>query len=164
MRKILRYVGLLCLGMALMIPLGMGREKDPSLKAPQFNLQCLTSQGSVCTIGGKSDKFTVLLFWTTWCPHCRTAMREMEAYSKEYSDKVRFCAVALGDPPSAVKAYIKALGITFPVGVDPKGTIGSVYGVMGVPTIFVIDPDGYVVDYGYSLPRIMYKLKRMLGS
>jgi AhpC/TSA family len=43
---------------------------------------------------------------------------------------------------ATVREYAKELGLTFPLIPDPKGTINAAYGVIGLPTTFLIGRDG----------------------
>lgn len=45
----------------------------------------------------------------------------------------------------SVRAYAKELGLSFPIVVDPKGEIGRAYGVVGLPTTFLIARDGRAI-------------------
>ncbi len=44
-----------------------------------------------------------------------------------------------------VREYAAALGLTFAVLVDPRGEIHRAYGVIGLPTTFLIGRDGRAV-------------------
>ncbi len=153
----------LMLGLLSGIGYSQSSGKDSGLRAPQLEVQPINRDG-VCQIGNPGKKYTVLLFWTTWCPHCAVAMQDMNEYFERYNDKVKFCAIAIGEDPRSVKDYISSLNIKFPVVVDERGKIAFLYGVMGVPTIYVIDPQGYVIDYGYSLRRIVWRLVNSLDN
>lgn len=43
---------------------------------------------------------------------------------------------------ATIREYAKELALTFPLLPDPKGTINSAYGVIGLPTTFLIRRDG----------------------
>jgi peroxiredoxin len=44
-----------------------------------------------------------------------------------------------------VQKYARDLGLTFPLVLDPQGKINALYGVIGLPTTFLIARDGRVV-------------------
>ena len=46
---------------------------------------------------------------------------------------------------STIRAYSKELNLTFPLIQDPSGKINSAYGVVGLPTTFLIGRDGRAV-------------------
>lgn len=43
-----------------------------------------------------------------------------------------------------ITAYLEEQGLSFPVVVDEHGLIAERFGVKGVPTSFIIDPDGSI--------------------
>ena len=43
---------------------------------------------------------------------------------------------------STIREYAKELGLSFPLILDPKGTINTTYGVIGLPTTVLIGRDG----------------------
>jgi len=52
----------------------------------------------------------------------------------------------------AARRYAKELGLTFPVLLDRDGKINALYGVVGLPTTFVIGRDGRAVGFAVG-PR-----------
>ena len=51
-----------------------------------------------------------------------------------------------------IKDYLKEKGINFPIIVDEYGEIAKSFGVQGVPTSFVVDPQGNIdfTEVGYT--------------
>jgi thiol-disulfide isomerase/thioredoxin len=54
-------------------------------------------------------------------------------------------AVDLREQRDIVRDFADDLGLTFPILLDSQGITGSVYGVRGIPTTFLIDKDGKLV-------------------
>ena len=52
----------------------------------------------------------------------------------------------------AITRYAKQLGLTFPLVLDPAGKINDLYGVIGLPTTFVVARDGRAVAFAVG-PR-----------
>ena len=50
------------------------------------------------------------------------------------------------DSPGAARAWVDRYGWTFPNLHDPDGAAGSDYGLRGLPTTFIIDSHGRIVD------------------
>ncbi len=44
-----------------------------------------------------------------------------------------------------VEPYIQAQNFTFPVGLDPKLKVSNQFGVISLPTTFLIDPQGKII-------------------
>ncbi|HVS26261.1 MAG TPA: redoxin family protein [Burkholderiales bacterium] len=60
-------------------------------------------------------KVLVVNFWATWCPPCREEIPQFVKIQDKYRDRgLVFVGVAL-DKKDAVEAYIKEVGINYPV-------------------------------------------------
>ena len=87
----------------------------------------------------------LLNFWATWCVPCREEMPTLERLSRER----RGSLVILGISVDAVgrdkvQAFVRELGLTFPILLDPETVVGKRYRVRALPTSFLIDRDGVV--------------------
>jgi thiol-disulfide isomerase/thioredoxin len=112
--------------------------------APDFSLETL--DGKVVRLADLRGKPVLINFWATWCPPCRAEMPEIQAAYEKYADKglvVLAVDFTVQDKLSDVKAYIQVLKLTFPILMDGTGDVGAgLYGVIGLPSSFFIDPDG----------------------
>jgi len=85
-----------------------------------------------------------LNFWATWCEPCREEMPSMERLHRAYKDRgLAVVAISLDSQgASVVNPFVKKLGLSFPVGLDPKMAVRETYGVWAVPSTFIIDRKG----------------------
>ncbi|MEE2830335.1 MAG: redoxin family protein [Myxococcota bacterium] len=100
---------------------------------------------SLAALRGKT---VMLVFWATWCPHCRKEMpRLQEFYDKHKGKDFEMITVtrnSKGQTTEKVRSYLQENGITIPAMVDP-GTTSRAYGVSGIPAAALIDKNGQVV-------------------
>ncbi|MCO4769357.1 MAG: redoxin domain-containing protein [Deltaproteobacteria bacterium] len=101
------------------------------------------------TMASMKGKPTLLLFWATWCPHCRKAMPGIEenVWQKYRDQGLNVVAVtknSRGQTTDKVRDYMTENGYTMPVAIDP-GTTSRNYGVSGIPAAALVDKDGNVV-------------------
>jgi peroxiredoxin len=122
-------------------------------RAPGFEL--VSMDGDSMSLEQYEGQVVLLNFWATWCPPCVHEMPSMETL---YQDLRAQGFVVLGvsldvDPgePDAqgrsqgiVREYVERLGVTFPILLDPEGSVESVYNVSGLPTTYVIGRDGRI--------------------
>lgn len=95
----------------------------------------------------------VLNFWATWCLECRSEMAVLERLRREFSSRgLAIIGVNARENTEAVRRYAKELGLTFPLVLDPDGKINALYGVIGLPTTFVVGRDGRAVAFAVG-PR-----------
>ncbi len=119
-------------------------EKTEPKKAAEFTLTLF--DGSVFRLSDHRGKPVVLNFWASWCGPCKREAPELEKAFKKYSDKgVVFLGVAVQDTEEDAKKFIKKYGLTFPTGLDSDQSLTDLYGVMGVPTTFIINKEGIIV-------------------
>lgn len=89
-----------------------------------------------------------LNFWATWCPPCREELPGMERlYQKHRAKGLVVVGLSMdSDGASVVTPFLKEHRLTFPVGLDPKMTVASLYGVRALPSTFIIDRSGHIAS------------------
>ena len=94
------------------------------------------------------DKTIVLNFWATWCQPCTLEMPTLEALWRGYRERglvVVGVSVDRGAPRALLDPYLKNLGLTFPILLDPEAATAGAWRVTGIPATFLIRPGGDVV-------------------
>ena len=124
--------------------------------APPFLMNDLGGQ-PISTAEWKG-KVVILNFWATWCPPCRAEIPMMIDLQNRYKDQLLVIGVSVDDaPPSEVHDFVKQEGINYPVVMANLELVKEYGGVPALPTAFVINPDGRVVQKHVGLfPETMY--------
>jgi len=108
---------------------------------PEFNGRM--TDGREVSLASLQGKVVVLNFWATWCQECRSEMPAFEQLHREFSvHGLAVIGINAREETTTIRNYAKEFGLTFPVIVDPKGTINAAYGVIGLPTTFLIGRNG----------------------
>lgn len=95
----------------------------------------------------------VLNFWASWCVECRPEMAVLERLQREFSSRgLAIIGVNARENKDVVRRYATELGLTFPLVLDPDGKINALYGVVGLPTTFVVGRDGRAIAFAVG-PR-----------
>ncbi|MDT8322579.1 MAG: TlpA disulfide reductase family protein [Bacteroidota bacterium] len=115
-------------------------------QAPAFSLK--DKDGKEVTLASLKGKVVVLNFWATWCPPCRAEIPDFKRVYSAYKDRgVEILGVSLDHKGwSVIKPFIKQWDINYPVllgGVEIARDYGN---VRSIPTTFIIDRKGKVVD------------------
>jgi len=93
-------------------------------------------------------KVVLVNFWASWCLECRPEMLVLERLHRELSSKgLAIVGVNDRERTDTVRRYAREAGLTFPLVLDPGGTINARYGVVGVPTTFLVGRDGRAVAF-----------------
>lgn len=102
-----------------------------------------------------------LEFWATWCGPCKTPMAKLNAVTKkrrgDWGDRVEVLAVSIDNSKDVVYPYVKRRGWThvhhFWTGESGrtgfKGPAAEKFGITGVPTAILIDPQGVIIWRGH---------------
>ena len=125
-----------------------------SMPAPDFTLT--DTEGREVTLSKLRGKVVVLDFWATWCGPCKQSFPAMQkAIDKFRNDpNVEFLFIHTWErEKNATEAAVKHLkdnGYTFHLLMDLKdkeirsNKVVKSYGVTGIPTKIVIDPQGNI--------------------
>lgn len=117
--------------------------KSDKAVAPDFSLKDL--QGKTFKLSSYSGKPVLLFFGTTWCPSCRA---EIPAYKNIYTtyskSGLEVVYIDIMEPAEKVARFAKTNSLTYKVLIDEDGNVADNYGIIGVPTLILIDKEGYV--------------------
>jgi cytochrome c biogenesis protein CcmG/thiol:disulfide interchange protein DsbE len=132
--------------------------------APSFDLPSLTGTGST-SLARFRGHVVVLNLWASWCDPCRAEAPALEQVSKGNRDVV-VLGVDHRDAHGDAIAFRGRFGLTYPMVSDPKGSVASAYGAIGLPTTFVIDPSGRIRYrlLGRVTVRVLEPLLRRIAS
>ena len=123
-------------------------ETGPSVGklAPSFELKDMN--GNQVKLEDFKGKVILINFWATWCGPCRKEMPSMHTLYAEYKDQ-GFVVLAISIDPSVkpVRKFIRKKELTFPVLMDSeKEVYFDHYAVLTLPTSFLIDRNGVIVE------------------
>jgi thiol-disulfide isomerase/thioredoxin len=126
--------------------------------APEFSAKTL--EGKAFKLSDYRGKHVLLDFWATWCGPCRGETPNLKAVYEKYGKREDFVMIGLSLDKDVDKplAYAKENGCAWVdgfLGDWGKDTVTKKYGVHGIPSIFLIGPDGKVVAEGLRGEGIM---------
>ena len=113
--------------------------------APPFLLQDLN--GNVVSTAQWQGKVVILNFWATWCPPCREEIPILVDLAKKYKDGLLIVGVSVDDgSPDDVLEFAKAFHMNYPIVMWSHELVSEYGGVPALPTTFLINKDGRVVQ------------------
>lgn len=111
--------------------------------APDFSLP--DQAGKVHTLAMYKGKVVLVRFWADWCPSCKDEMPKIDGIYGRFKDR-GFVVIAINvkQGEEAVSAFVKEYGISYPTPMDKEANVAKAYGVIGLPTTFIIDKNGKI--------------------
>ncbi|MEO5338866.1 MAG: TlpA family protein disulfide reductase [Magnetospirillum sp. WYHS-4] len=112
--------------------------------APDFALPDL--DGKDWRLSAFKGRVAIVNFWATWCPPCRTEIPSMQrAWDKLKDHGVVMLAVHVGGNMDKIWTFVGDHGVRFPVLVDKDSRVANAWPMKGLPSTFVVDPQGRIV-------------------
>jgi thiol-disulfide isomerase/thioredoxin len=113
-------------------------------KAPE--LKVVDLDGQIHRISRLKGKKVVLDFWATWCPPCKEAIPHLVELRKQVTPEKAAIIGLTNEPQDKVSEFVKGSSINYAVAVY-SDELPAPYGkVTALPTVFLIDADGTIVD------------------
>jgi len=114
-----------------------------NVMAPEFSLQ--DTHGKLHRLSDYRGKPVIINFWTTWCPPCREELPSMNrAWHKLEQEGIAMLAINMGEDEDTIFIFSADYPTDFPVLMDQSGEVIEQWPVKGLPTTYVIAPDGTI--------------------
>ncbi len=115
--------------------------------APTFNEVFLN--GKAAKLTDYRGKAVLIHFWATWCPICSLEQDSIEAISKD--NDIITIAMNSGEADK-IQSFMTENNLSFPVIIDDDGILSKRYGITGVPTSIIVNPQGIIeyTEIGYT--------------
>jgi peroxiredoxin len=108
---------------------------------PPFEGQTLT--GEMVSLGDLKGRVVLVNFWASWCVECRPEMPMFEHLHRTFAKHgLTVLGINHRETAARIEGFAKKLGLTFPLLLDPQGEIAASYGVIGLPSTFLVGRDG----------------------
>ena len=155
-RRVIRWlalgVGLLLVGLIVLLAT-RSPSQATSFDSPLLGRQApatsaTTLSGSRVDLAQERGHVVVLNFFASWCPPCQTEQPQLNAFAYDQSQLSRGATVigaVFNDADAAAARFVSTADVSYPVLVDPAGSIAAAWGVASPPTTFIIDAKGVVV-------------------
>jgi thiol-disulfide isomerase/thioredoxin len=138
------------------------RNPDP---APEFKLNTL--DGQPLSLASARGKVILLNFWATWCGPCRAEIPDLIALQAKYKDRLQIIGLVVdSDDEAELREIVRDEGINYPVAVSSDEVRFQYGGIAALPTSFVLDAQGRVVQKHVGLrDPILYEveIRALLG-
>ncbi|PIP72499.1 MAG: thiol-disulfide oxidoreductase ResA [Nitrospinae bacterium CG22_combo_CG10-13_8_21_14_all_47_10] len=133
-----------CLVLLLSSTLALA-EPGETIPAPDFTLKALN--GEEVSLSQQRGKYVLINFWATWCGPCKMEMPSLETLHQRFKSK-NFSLLAISNDmfgAKIVEPFVKANNLSFPILLDQQLQASNKFGVVSLPTTFMIDPGGNII-------------------
>lgn len=142
-------------------------------KAPEFSTQLVN--GENYSLSSSIGNYVLLYFWGSWCGPCIRNAPELVDISENYKfkffdkdSKLEILSIALEKKGKKWKRVVNKFGFNWELQVVQfhkivlNSSIANKYGVLEIPSKFLIDPDGNIVLSKTSFSEIEQYLEKRL--
>ncbi len=152
---------------------GKGQQDQPGelgMPAPPLQVAEWVKGTSVSLEQGRGEKITVVEFWATWCPPCRTSIPHLTELQKQYGDKGVTIVGITSEDADKVKPFVEKQGaeMDYTVAIDDNDMTSRDYmkafGVRGIPHAFVVDKSGAIAWHGHPMMGLDSAIEEMLAG
>lgn len=118
--------------------------KEPK-PVPEFTVTDL--DGRRISSSDLRGKVVIVNFWATWCPPCRAEIPDLNELQDKYRDQLVVLGISEDEAPvEVVKRFMADYRINYTVAMTSPELRKVFRGVVALPTTFVIDRDGRLVQ------------------
>ena len=108
-------------------------------------------------------KYVLVDFWASWCGPCMQELEVIkELYSKYHDKGLEVLGVAVWDEPEASLATIEAKKLPWDNILNAQKIPTDIYGIMGIPHLILIAPDGTIVNRGMQGDDLRAEVKKVM--
>ena len=112
-------------------------------KAPNFKLSDI--DGEPFELDSTRGKWVFLHFWASWCGPCRKEMPAIQKLSEAIDDKqLPIIMINTAEDEDTIFSFLAEVQVEISSLMDADGQVTEVWKPRGLPTTFLIDPQGYV--------------------
>ena len=141
---------------------------EPRPDTPPLQLEDL--DGHAHTLHDYRGRVVVVNFWATWCPPCRDELPSLQRLWEALGpDGLVVLGVNVGEDADRIFFFTADYPVDFPLLLDRDATTIDTWPVRGIPTTFIIDPEGRIAYRAigareFDHPDILERLRRLQSS
>ncbi len=135
------------LAMLLALPATSFALPKKGQPAPPFKV--VTTSGQKLSLADYKGSVLVIEFFATWCGGCKDSIPHLTNLQKQFGKQglqILGLDVGQGDSLEQVKDFVAKKKISYPVAIAEEDTVYNDYGILRIPTLFIINKKGVLVE------------------
>lgn len=138
----LRKLGIAAL-LGASLQLGTAFASEVGQAAPPFDLPGTSGQVKLADLRGK---LVYVDFWASWCSPCKQSFPWMNEMQAKYGGHgLQIVGIAVDNKRADAEQFLKETPAKFTVAFDTRGESPKSYRIKGMPSSYLIAPDGRVL-------------------
>ncbi len=145
--KILTATAVLAVAAGCSASKSVSAAKDSKKLKPAPELALKDADGKTVKLSDYKGKVVVLDFWATWCGPCKIEIPWLMEFQRKYKDRgFTVVGVSMDDGWHVVKPFVEEFRMNYPVVLGTDEAAQAFGGVEVLPTTFIIDKQGRIVE------------------
>lgn len=139
-------------------------------QAPDFTLPSIHADQPEISLQGLRGKTVYVDFWASWCAPCLKSLPLYNTLYHKYKDQgLEIVAINVDNPIEDGLDFLLDTPLDFLIPADPDGETAELFEVIGMPTSYLIAPDGTIelVHMGFrdgDIELIEEEITRLLAG
>jgi len=131
-----------------------------------LDLQGKDRDGTPVSIASLRGKVVIIHYWATWCVPCKQDIPVLKEMQRKYgADNVALIGINVNDNPKDFADYVAENPMDWPQLYEPGGLdspLANALGIQTLPTMFLLDKEGKVVDRNLLATEVDAALRELL--
>lgn len=142
------------------------------LDTPQLgdvlDIKFTSTDNRTVDLAALKGKVVLVDFWASWCGPCvREMPHVVSAYEKFHAKGFEIIGISLDESQEAMQSFVRAKGMKWPQYFDGKGwdnELARRYGVLRIPTNYLVGRDGRIIAMDLKGEQLMAKLTELFET
>jgi len=139
-----------------------------ALETTPLELKFTALDGTEVDVAKLRGKVLLIDFWATWCGPCMAELPKVKkTYDQLHARGFEIVGISLDEDKKALEAMLKKKEMTWPQYFEKKGSEGKLskrFGISEIPTMWLLDKKGMVVDFDARGDGLAGKIEKLLAE
>ncbi|MFW9803878.1 MAG: TlpA family protein disulfide reductase [Candidatus Thorarchaeota archaeon] len=125
--------------------------RNRGIQLPDWNL--VMSDESIVSLHSLRNRFVVIDLMATWCSSCAIQNGDLETLYNNMGDSIYLLSLTVdtSETEAMMAAYMEDKDLPWPHGLDTQSVFSNYLNVQYIPSIVIIDNEGYLRWYHVGL-------------
>jgi len=125
--------------------------RSRGIQLPDWNL--VMSDESIVSLHSLRDRFVLIDLMATWCSSCSIQNDNLKTLHNNMGDSIHLISLTVdtSETEAMMATYMEDKNLPWPHGLDTQSVFSNYFNVQYIPSIVIIDDEGYVRWYHVGL-------------